>query len=111
RRASVHPNYRPCLPRPADRPVRCRRTIQCTPDPSSDVELLVDGNAVLAAIRLVMVDEPPDVECLHESSLLVVELNRALQPAEQLHPFRMIADQRVHETRGLVDEVTGPRDP
>src|SRR5687768_5409301 len=39
-----------------------------------EIELLVDLQPVLAAISLVVVDEPPDVERLHELAVLVVEL-------------------------------------
>ena len=42
-----------------------------------------------------MIDEPPDIQCLDEFPVLVVELRRPLQPAEQLHALRMIGDQGV----------------
>src|SRR5262249_18151862 len=75
------------------------------------VELLVDRDVVLAAVRFVMIDVPPDIEHLDEVALLVEELDGPLEPAEQLHALRMIADQGVYESGGLVDEVAGAGNP
>src|SRR5215475_7100103 len=61
----------------------------------SEVQLFVEWDAVLAAIALVVVHEPPHVDGLGEHAVLVVELDRPLQPTEELHALRMIRHQRV----------------
>src|SRR5467141_2289258 len=45
---------------------------------SSQIQLLVERDAVLAAVGLVMVHEPPHVDRLDEIATLVVELDRPL---------------------------------
>src|SRR5579862_2092461 len=72
-----------------------------------EIELFVERDVVLAAVALVVVHEPPDVGGLDEVPLVVVPLERSLQPAEQLHALGMIADQCVRESRRLVDECPG----
>src|SRR6185436_14919510 len=46
----------------------------------SEIELLVDRDTVLPAERLVVIHEPPHIERLDETALLIVELDGALQP-------------------------------
>src|SRR5215470_5582298 len=56
----------------------------------SNVELFIDRNPVLAAIALVVIDEPPHIEGFHEATLVIVELNWSLQPSEQLDAIGMV---------------------
>src|SRR5215472_3227495 len=74
---------------------------------SRQIELLVDRDVVLAAVRLVVIHEEEDVRSLDEFALVVVPLDRALQPAEELHTGWVIRHQRVRQPRGLVDERPG----
>ena len=48
---------------------------------------------MLAAVGFVVIDVPPHIERLDEVALLVEELDRSLEPAEQLDALRMIADE------------------
>src|SRR4030081_830616 len=81
------------------------------PRPRSQIQLLVDRNAVLAAVSLVMIDVPPDIERLDECAVLIEEVDRAFEPAKQLDTLRMVGDERVHQSRCLVDEIAGAGHP
>src|SRR5438270_12365 len=48
---------------------------------------------------------------LDEVAVLVVPLDRPLEPSEELHAVRIIGHQRIGESRGLVDERPGCRHP
>ena len=64
-----------------------------------------------AAIRFVVIDEPPDIDRLDERAMLVEEVDGAFHPAEQFHSLRMVRNERVDEPRSLVDEIPGAGDP
>src|SRR5215469_14277112 len=78
---------------------------------SCQIELLVDRDVVLAAVRLVVVHEEEDIRGLDEFALVVVPLDRALQPAKELHTAWVIRHQRVREAGGFVDKRSGCRHP
>src|SRR4029453_13764626 len=77
----------------------------------SQVELPVDRDAELAAATLVVVDEPPDVERLHELAVLVVEFICTLHPQQGLHSVRTVGRKGVGRARHLGDELAGAADP
>src|ERR1700756_648158 len=77
----------------------------------SQVKLRIDRNTVFTAITLIVVDEPKDIGGFHKVALIVVELDRSLEPGEQLHASRVVAHQRVDQPRRFVDEVTRARNP
>src|SRR4030095_12117795 len=72
----------------------CRRSTVARswswPAVPSDIELRVDRDAVLPAIALIVVHEPPDVGGFDEIGVLVIKLDRALHPAEQLDALGML---------------------
>ena len=75
----------------------------------SNIELLVERDAVLATMRLVVVDEPPDIERLGEVALDIVELDRPLQHRSVTHlhtdggvPLPRGIDVAVDEARAVV---------
>src|SRR5262252_2135546 len=74
---------------------------------ASEIQLLVERDPVLAAVGLVVVHEPPDVGGLDEIALVVVPLQRSLEPAEELHAFRIVGNQGVREAGCFVDECSG----
>src|ERR1700716_576420 len=71
----------------------------------SEIQLLVDRDAVLTAVSLVMIDEPPHIQRLGKIAVLVIELDGPLEPSEEFHALRIIGHQGMREPRGLVDEV------
>src|SRR5437763_6725860 len=79
--------------------------------PGSQIQLFIDRDTVLAAVALVVVHEPPHVGGLDEVAVLVVPLDRPVEPSEELHAVRIVGHQRMGESRGLVDERPGCRHP
>jgi hypothetical protein len=76
-----------------------------------NIELRINRDAVLPAVALIVVHEPPDVGRFDEIGVLVVKLDRALHPAEQLDALGMFGDQGVGFARHLGDERAGRRHP
>src|SRR6187549_834221 len=75
------------------------------------IELRVDRDIVLPAVRFIVVHEPPHIGRHDEFGILVIEFVRALHPAEQLRAIRMIGDQGVRFAGYFVDEGARRRDP
>ena len=80
---------------------RLRRSLQ--------VQALVDRDALLLAVGLVMIDEPEHVDRLHHPVLLVQELERAVEPEDRLHA--VLGVQGVRPAGALPDEVARLRHP
>src|ERR1700730_14523253 len=94
------------LMRPSRLPGSARREDNILPGGGcSQVKPLVDRDAVLLAVGLVVVDEPEYVDRLHHPVLGIQELQRAVQPEERLHA--LLGVQGVRPARALPDEVAG----
>src|ERR1700757_225861 len=77
----------------------------------SQVKLLIDGYAMLAAVTFIVVDEPEDIGRFHEVAAIVVELDWPLEPGEQFDAIRVVTHECVYQSRRFVDEVTRARNP
>ena len=66
---------------------------------------------MLAAIALVVIDEPPDIDRFDEITVVVVELEWSLEPAKQLDSVGIVAHQGVDQAGSFVDEVAGAGNP
>ena len=77
----------------------------------SNPELLIDFQAMLAAVAHVMIDEPEHIQSFEQIVLIVVELKRSIQIEERLHAVGIVADQGVNRAGSFLDVAARAGDP
>src|SRR5580692_7944776 len=79
--------------------------------PRLDPELLVDRQAVGAAVAEVVVDEPENVERVEQHVVVIVKLEGAVQEENCFHAVGIVGDQGVNHAGIFADVTAGAGDP
>src|SRR5262249_19710379 len=91
---------------PSSRALVCHRASRV-----SYPELLVDRQALLAAVGDVVVDEPKDVKGLNQVVAVVDKLQRTVEPEYGLHAIGVIGNQRMYRARTFLYIAAGTGNP